>query len=223
MNKQIVEEFNELKDLPNRSMQRVLRELDASEVARALPGADNATREKVFANMSKRARQLIEEIVEGLGEPDEHQTEAAMAKVVSIFRKLVEKGDVPAIGNNVGPGEVKEQIKPVKIIQEKGSDGFSLEDLKTLFRELSIKAQASGLLSLESDVEIIEDPIIKKGLQLVVDGTDPSVVESIMRNTLDKEIQLMRMKYEAVIEAVMGIQRGDSSHILREILEARLP
>ena len=91
-----------------------------------------------------------------------------------------------------------------------------------LFPEISSKAKVFGFLSLESDVEGIDDQIVKKGLQLVIDGTDPSIVESIMRSMLEKELQLMRTKYEAVIDSVMSVQQGDNPHMIGEKLKARL-
>ena len=86
-------------------------------------------------------------------------------------------------------------------------------------------AAATGVAreAVESDAEKIEDPIIKKGLELVIDGTDPHIVESILRNMLDKEIRFTQTKYEAVIEAMLGVQEGDAPQILRQKMESRLP
>ena len=223
MNKPVVQEFNELKNLPDRAMQRLLREIDTSKIAHALIGAEKATRERVFTNMSKRAEEIIKETMDSLGAVAERQIEAAMVDVHSVYRKLVDIGDVVDVGiAKADSSESVEHAPPIKIIQEKGSSGFSTEDLMALFPEISSKAMAFGLLSLESDIEGIDDPIIKKGLQLVIDGTDPAYVESIMRSMLEKELQLMRTKYEAAIDSVMSVQQGDSPHIIGEKLEARL-
>ncbi len=50
----------------------------------------------------------------------------------------------------------------------------------------SEKARREGLLALEDDIEEVDDPFLKKGVQLVVDGTDPELVKSIMLTDLDK-------------------------------------
>ena len=218
MNKTIVQEFNELKDVSSRAMQRLLREVDASDLAYALIGAEKATREWAFANMSKHVKEIIEDTMKSLGAVDERRIEAAAAKVISVYKRLVDLREVVEVENVKSDPDETLQVKLIKIIQEKGGSGFSAEDLKVLFPEISTKARAFGLLSLEPDIENIDDHIINKGLQLVVDGTDPSHVESIMRNMLDKKLQLMRTKYEAV----MDVQRGDAPNLLREKLEARL-
>ena len=61
-----------------------------------------------------------------------------------------------------------------------------------LMIELSTKAKRDGLLSLESKVAEIEDPFIKKGIQMVIDGTEEEIVEEILEN----EIASMEKRHE---------------------------
>jgi chemotaxis protein MotA len=51
--------------------------------------------------------------------------------------------------------------------------------LRTLV-SFSEKARREGLLSLEANLEEIQDPFLKKAVQLVVDGTEPEVLRSMM-------------------------------------------
>jgi chemotaxis protein MotA len=55
------------------------------------------------------------------------------------------------------------------------------------------KARKEGLLALEPDIAQVEDQFTKKGLQLVVDGTDPDLV----REVLDVEIESMEARHRA--------------------------
>lgn len=50
----------------------------------------------------------------------------------------------------------------------------------------SEKARREGLLVLEDDIQDVTDPFLKKGMQLVVDGTDPELVKNIMNTELDQ-------------------------------------
>jgi len=52
------------------------------------------------------------------------------------------------------------------------------------FVAFATKARRDGLLALESDVEELKEPFFKKGLQLVVDGTDPALIRSILETEL---------------------------------------
>ncbi|ABO50953.1 MotA/TolQ/ExbB proton channel [Desulforamulus reducens MI-1] len=49
-----------------------------------------------------------------------------------------------------------------------------------LIVELAEKARREGLLYLDSQLDTIEDPFLRKAMQLVVDGTDPEMVRSIL-------------------------------------------
>ena len=51
--------------------------------------------------------------------------------------------------------------------------------------ELSEKARRNGLLALEEDVAKIDDAFTRKGLQLVVDGTDSDLVHAILESEID--------------------------------------
>jgi chemotaxis protein MotA len=52
----------------------------------------------------------------------------------------------------------------------------------------SEKARREGLLALEDDLDDLDDPFMRKGLQLVVDGTDPELVKSIMENEVEQMV-----------------------------------
>lgn len=56
----------------------------------------------------------------------------------------------------------------------------------------SEKARREGLLALEDDLNELDDPFMRKGLQLVVDGTDPELV----RNILEKEVENMADRHD---------------------------
>lgn len=50
----------------------------------------------------------------------------------------------------------------------------------------SEKARREGLLALEDDLEEVEDEFMRKGIQLVVDGTDPEIIKSVLYNELNQ-------------------------------------
>jgi chemotaxis protein MotA len=58
------------------------------------------------------------------------------------------------------------------------------------------RARRDGLLALEEELEGIEDAYTRKGLQLVVDGTDPELVREI----LDAEIDGMKTRHKGGIK-----------------------
>ena len=58
------------------------------------------------------------------------------------------------------------------------------------------QARRDGLLALDEQLASIEDPYTKKGLQLVVDGTDPELVADV----LDAENDAMRKRHKAATQ-----------------------
>jgi chemotaxis protein MotA len=58
------------------------------------------------------------------------------------------------------------------------------------------KARRDGLLALDEQLATVEDPYIKKGLQLVVDGTDPDLVADV----LEAENDAMRKRHAATVQ-----------------------
>jgi chemotaxis protein MotA len=64
------------------------------------------------------------------------------------------------------------------------------------------KARREGLLGLEEDIQLIEDPYLKKGLQLVVDGTDMEMIREILET--DTMFMQQRHKVGADIMTAAG-------------------
>lgn len=61
----------------------------------------------------------------------------------------------------------------------------SVDSLIEQLVSLSRRARVEGLLSLEKDIAEIDDPFIKKGLQLMVDGTETGVLRDILSIELE--------------------------------------
>jgi chemotaxis protein MotA len=47
------------------------------------------------------------------------------------------------------------------------------------------KARREGLLALEAEAEVLNEPFLKKGIELIVDGTDPELVRNILETELN--------------------------------------
>src|SRR3712207_3113550 len=57
------------------------------------------------------------------------------------------------------------------------------EQIQTLVT-LAERARKEGLLALEAEVKKIEDPFLKRGLQMSIDGTDPEDLRSILEGEI---------------------------------------
>ena len=57
------------------------------------------------------------------------------------------------------------------------------EQIQTLV-SLAEKARKEGLLALEAQVKLIEDPFLKRGLQMGIDGTDPEELRAVLEGEI---------------------------------------
>ncbi|HAS82649.1 MAG TPA: motility protein A [Verrucomicrobia bacterium] len=61
------------------------------------------------------------------------------------------------------------------------------KDFLALFKQLSdfaVRARRDGILGLESDVETLQDPFMKKGLQMGVDGNSAEIIEAVLEQDI---------------------------------------
>ncbi|MEM5948663.1 flagellar motor switch protein FliG [Spirochaetia bacterium 38H-sp] len=86
--------FEDIVLLDDRAIQKVLREVDTQELAKALKAVDSEVQDKIFRNMSKRAATLLKEDMEYMGPIRMKDVEESQQKIVSIIRKLEEQGEI---------------------------------------------------------------------------------------------------------------------------------
>jgi flagellar motor switch protein FliG len=96
--------FEDVVLVEDRSMQRVLKEIDTSELALALKSASEEVQEKIFKNISKRAAELIKEEIEYMGPVRLRDVEESQQRIVNVIRRLEEEGEVVVAGRG-GAGE----------------------------------------------------------------------------------------------------------------------
>jgi chemotaxis protein MotA len=80
-----------------------------------------------------------------------------------------------------------DRIKAIPKLYVKAFKGAELDLVgrHRVLTDLAERARREGLLALDQDVADIEDEFTRKGMQLVVDGTDPEVVREIMEVQID--------------------------------------
>ncbi len=86
--------FEDLAELDDRGMQTLLREVPSATLITALKGAEPAVREKIFANMSTRAADMMRDDLEVKGPVRLSEVDAAQKEVLAIARKLSDAGQL---------------------------------------------------------------------------------------------------------------------------------
>ena len=86
--------FEDIITLDDMSIQRILREVDAKELALALKGCSEEVANKIYKNQSKRAAASLKEDMEFLGPVRLMDVEKSQQKIVSVIRRLDEAGEI---------------------------------------------------------------------------------------------------------------------------------
>ncbi len=86
--------FEDIMSLDDRSLQRVLREVDVKDLSLALKGATEDLRQKFFRNMSRRAAEMLEEDMQFMGPVRVRDVEECQQKIVSVVRQLEDAGEI---------------------------------------------------------------------------------------------------------------------------------
>lgn len=86
--------FEDVVALDNRSIQRVVRDVNNDDLQLALKVASDQVKEVVFQNMSQRMAETFQEEMEFMGPVRLRDVEEAQSRIVGIIRRLEETGEI---------------------------------------------------------------------------------------------------------------------------------
>lgn len=91
--------FENLKEVDDRGIQALLREVSSDVLIIALKGADTDLQEKIFKNMSKRAAELLRDDLEAKPPVRLTEVEAAQKEILTIARRMADSGEITLGGS----------------------------------------------------------------------------------------------------------------------------
>lgn len=92
--------FDNLRDVDDRGIQSLLREVSSEVLILALKGADDFLKEKIFNNMSKRAAELLRDDLEAKGPVRIVEVEAAQKEILVVARRMADAGEIQLGGGS---------------------------------------------------------------------------------------------------------------------------
>jgi flagellar motor switch protein FliG len=90
--------FENLIEVDDQGIQKLLRDVPQDVLQRALKGADEGLKEKIFNNMSKRAADMMSEDIEAMPPVRVADVEAAQKEVLTIARRMADNGELMLSG-----------------------------------------------------------------------------------------------------------------------------
>ena len=86
--------FENLIEVDDRGIQALLREVSAETLIIALKGSDDAVKEKIFKNMSRRAGEMLKDDLEARGPVKLSEVEAGQKEILTVARRMAETGEI---------------------------------------------------------------------------------------------------------------------------------
>jgi flagellar motor switch protein FliG len=86
--------FENLKEVDDRGIQSLLREVSSDVLVVALKGADDELKDKIFKNMSKRAAELLRDDLETKPPMRLADVEAAQKEILITARRMADAGEI---------------------------------------------------------------------------------------------------------------------------------
>ena len=86
--------FEDIVMVDDKGIQRLLRDVEKSDLALALKAADQKVKDKIFKNMSSRAAEVIKEELEFMGPVKLKEVESAQIRIVDLVKELEEKEEI---------------------------------------------------------------------------------------------------------------------------------
>ena len=86
--------FEDITNLDDMSIQRVLRDVDTQDLAVAIKGSNEEVKNTLLSNMSTRARENLLSDIEYLRNVRMRDVEEAQQRIVGVIRALEETGEI---------------------------------------------------------------------------------------------------------------------------------
>lgn len=86
--------FEDVINIQDKDIQKIMREIDRKDLALALKVSDDKLKNKIFANMSERAADLLKEELQYMGMVKLKEVESAQAKIIDVIKSLEEAGEI---------------------------------------------------------------------------------------------------------------------------------
>ncbi len=92
--------FEDIVKLDDKSVQRILREVDTRDIALSLKGTKEELKDKIFRNLSERAQAMLNEDMEYMGPVLAKDVQGTQGKIVGVIRQLEAEGEIVIARNS---------------------------------------------------------------------------------------------------------------------------
>ena len=195
-------------DHNNRIIQMALRELDTVLIIRVVWSLKENQRKIIYRNVSKRVYALLQEDLKR-SKTENKNPDAKIKDAQDMFKEIIEK-KMELVNESVQPAP--KELPAIKL----DSDKDIIETFKKLQRHIS----TYGVISIDGITEKISNPVIRKGLEYLIDGRDPLFVKPLLERIKENYINKISKQMDMVLEGLDSISEGNMEIGVAERLES---
>ena len=216
----VMDELTEISDL---GIQRLLRQVDQKDCVVALKGASPAVREKVMGNMSQRVRTFIEEEMEALGEIPEEEIRRAQQLMVDLLRQFHYR----SVKLDKEHRDRKRRIK--QLLSSKPFAQMTFDELTDFFMDLSKISSHEGPLAVEEFADAIPEEradtdrdalLFVSGLRRGIMGSGRELIAEILEKRMRQILQEHETRCRIIIDGVASLADRAAPDHMRTRLRA---
>lgn len=203
------EDYLENTDRNNFIIQNTLREIDFDVLATALVGVSQDIRDMFFRNLSKRAFRLFKD---DLQVKEANAARLKTGEAQEIVKQLLRKHAKHA------KAEIKAPAKGALPKVDLATEEATIET----FKSLSAYLREFGFLGLEGIEDTIDHPIMKKGMELIIDGWEPLLIQSLLEKRRKQYLKDIENRLDMILEGLDSLASKDMPLLIEEKLRAYL-
>lgn len=189
-------------------VQRALTEIDTRVLCTAMLGLSDELRGVIYRNVSDRVQQMCRGDIEARAETGQEKIDGAQA----LLLRLLEQTSAGA------PSSVSETTpSPLPDVRLDTPDAVA-----TTFRDLAVFAQSQGALALGKLEEKIGDPLMLKGICLLVDGWEPLLRRSMLEKRKAALLHDLEVRYDMILDGIDALCHGDTPAGIEEKLRSHI-
>jgi hypothetical protein len=202
------EDFLEITERNDAIVQRSLSEINTEVLSTALVGIAEDIKNIFLRNMSRRASALLTaDIMEKQGT---HPSRIGSSQEFLI--QLLQKHS-KYVGDEE-PSPDKNSIPEVQLDSD--------ESIIATFRALASYVRKHGFLPLEAIEKTISHPIMREGIELMVDGADPLYVQSILEKCKIAYLRNVEARIDMILDGLDSIAAKEFPYMVEHKLRAHL-
>ena len=119
--------FDIILTLDDRAIQKIFREVDSNDLARALMGQSAALQDKIFRNMSEKAAIMLKEDMEFIGPLRKSDIKEGQRRILDIYRRLVVTGELFSVNDDIELDD-EDTSSPLQLVKPDEDEDIDLDN-----------------------------------------------------------------------------------------------